>query len=107
MLKIIPYPNKVRLREGTQVSMDQATICGKDMPLTVETTGTENALKDGTSTLTGITISAPLDSAEGIYTNDDFLAAEGNTVDASMQRPTLAEAIASCAWIEGSWVRAE
>ena len=56
---------------------------------------------------TGITISAPLDSAEGIYTNDDFLAAEGNTVDASMQRPTLAEAIASCAWIEGSWVRAE
>ena len=97
----------VRLREGTQVSMDQATICGKDMPLTVETTGTENALKDGTSTLTGITISAPLDSAEGIYTNDDFLAAEGNTVDASMQRPTLAEAIASCAWIEGSWVRAE
>ena len=97
----------VRLREGTQVSMDQATICGKDMPLTVETTGTENALKDGTSTLTGITISAPLDSAEGIYTNDDFLAAEGNTVDASMQRPTLAEAIASCAWIEGSWVRSE
>ena len=95
----------VRLREGTQVSMDNAQICGKGMPLTVETTGTENALKDGTSTLTNISISADLVSDEGIYTNADFLNGEGNSVNADLSYASLADVIAACPWIEGSWVK--
>ena len=97
----------VRLREGTQVTIDNAQICGKTMPLTVETELTENALLDGTSSLTNITISADFVSAEGIYTADNFLAGEGNSVDASLSFASLADVIAACDWIEGSWVKAE
>ena len=97
----------VRLREGTQVTIDNAQICGKTMPLTVETELTENALLDGTSSLTNITISADFVSAEGIYTADNFLAGEGNSVDASLSFASLNDVIAACDWIEGSWVKAE
>ena len=97
----------VRLREGTQVTMDNARICGKTMPLTVETELTENALLDGTSSLTNITISADFVSEEGIFTADNFLADEGNSVDASLSFSSLADVIAACDWIEGSWVKAE
>ena len=97
----------VRLREGTQVTMDNARICGKTMPLTVETAPTENALLDGTSSLTNITISADFVSEEGIFTADNFLAGEGNSVDASLSFSSLADVIAACDWIEGSWVKAE
>ena len=97
----------VRLREGTQVTMDNARICGKTMPLTVETELTENALLDGTSSLTNITISADFVSEEGIFTADNFLAGEGNSVDASMSFTSLTDVIAACDWIEGSWVKAE
>ena len=97
----------VRLREGTQVTMDNARICGKTMPLTVETEPTENALLDGTSSLTNITISADFVSEEGIFTADNFLAGEGNSVDASLSFSSLADVIAACDWIEGSWVKAE
>ena len=97
----------VRLREGTQVTMDNARICGKTMPLTVETELTENALLDGTSSLTNITISADFVSEEGIFTADNFLAGEGNSVDASLSFNSLADVIAACDWIEGSWVKAE
>ena len=97
----------VRLREGTQVTMDNAQICGKSMPLTVETELTENSLLDGTSSLTNITLSAEFVSEEGIYTADNFLAAEGNSVDAELSFATLADAIAACDWIEGNWVKAD
>ena len=97
----------VRLREGTQVTMDNARICGKTMPLTVETELTENALLDGTSSLTNITISADFVSEEGIFTADNFLAGEGNSVDASLSFSSLADVIAACDWIEGSWVKAD
>ena len=97
----------VRLREGTQVTIDNAQICGKTMPLTVETELTENALLDGTSSLTNITISADFVSEEGIFTADNFLAGEGNSVDASLSFASLADVIAACDWIEGSWVKAE
>ena len=97
----------VRLREGTQVTMDNARICGKTMPLTVETELTENALLDGTSSLTNITISADFVSEEGVFTADNFLAGEGNSVDASLSFSSLADVIAACDWIEGSWVKAD
>ena len=97
----------VRLREGTQVTMDNAQICGKSMPLTVETELTENSLLDGTSSLTNITLSAEFVSEEGIYTADNFLAAEGNSVDAELSFASLADAIAACDWIEGNWVKAD
>ena len=97
----------VRLREGTQVTMDNAQICGKSMPLTVETELTENSLMDGTSSLTNITLSAEFVSEEGIYTADNFLAAEGNSVDAELSFASLADAIAACDWIEGNWVKAD
>ena len=97
----------VRLREGTQVTMDNARICGKTMPLTVETALTENALLDGTSSLTNITISADFVSGEGIFTADNFLAGEGNSVDTNLGFASLADVIAACHWIEGSWVKAD
>ena len=97
----------VRLREGTQATIDNARICGKTMPLTVETELTENALLDGTSSLTNITISADFVSAEGIFTADNFLAGEGNSVDASLSFASLNDVIAACNWISGSWVKAD
>lgn len=42
----------IRLRAGTEVEIDNAKVCGKGQPLTVETALTENALKNGTSKLT-------------------------------------------------------
>ena len=44
----------IRLRAGTEVEIDNAKVCGKGQPLTVETALTENALKNGTSKLTNI-----------------------------------------------------
>ena len=95
----------VRLREGTQVTMDNARICGKGMPLTVETELTENALLDGTSSLTNITISSDFVSEEGIFTADNFLAGEGNSVDTNLSFASLSDVIAACDWISGSWVK--
>lgn len=94
----------IRLRAGTQVEIDGAKVCGKGKPLTVESTETENALKNGTSKLTNIILSATLDSKEGIYTNDDFLAA-GNQVDATLTYASLDDIKSQNAWMEGNWVR--
>mgnify|MGYP007007067947 CR=1 FL=1 len=57
---------RLRCRHGSGI--DNAKICGKGQPLTVETALTENALKNGTSKLTNITLTAELSSKEGIYT---------------------------------------
>ena len=94
----------VRLRAGTQVTMDNARICGKALPLTVETPETENALKDGTSKLTNITISAELQSENGIYTPADFLAGEGNAVDANLAFADFDAVKAACDWLDGAWL---
>ena len=67
----------------------------------------ENALLDGTSSLTNITISADFVSNEGIFTADNFLAGEGNSVDTSLSIASLNDAIAACDWIEGSWVKVD
>ncbi len=94
----------VRLRAGTQITMDNAQICGKGQPLTVETTETEQALKDGVSKLTNITISTDLQSKEGIYTNADFLAGEGNKVDTDLNFADFNAIKAACDWLQGAWI---
>lgn len=94
----------VRLRAGTQVSMDNARICGKTKPLTVETTQTEQALKEGVSTLTRIIISADLQSENNIYTNADFLAGEGNQVDTHLNYADFNAVKAACDWLSGAWI---
>ena len=68
----------VRLRAGTQVELYNALISGKALPLTVETTQTENYLADGTSKLEYVSLSGEVDSENGIYTNSMFAAATGN-----------------------------
>lgn len=68
----------VRLRAGTQVELYNTLITGKGIPLSVETTETENALKNGTSKIEYVAISGTLTSKENIYTNDLFAAATGN-----------------------------
>ena len=95
----------VRLRRGTQVTMDNAVICGKGSALVVEDPETENALADGTSAITNTTISNDLVSDNNIYTNDSFLASEGNQVDTSLSFADFDAAVAACDWITGSWVR--
>ena len=94
----------VRLRAGTQVTMDNARICGKGKPLTVETAQTEQALKDGVSKLTDVTISADLQSKENIYTNTDFLAGEGNKVDTNLTFADFDAIKAACDWLSGAWI---
>ncbi len=73
----------VRLRAGTEVELYNTLIDGKSKPLTVETEGTENALKDEISKLEYISISGNLSSKENIYTNEMFVTATGNKTDQS------------------------
>lgn len=68
----------IRLRAGTQVELYNALVSGKALPLTVETTETEQALADGTSIINNVSLSGELTSDEGIYTNDMFVEGEGN-----------------------------
>ncbi len=51
----------IRLRAGTQVSLYNALISGKDRCLTTETTETEDALVDGTSVLNYITLATDIE----------------------------------------------
>lgn len=95
----------VRLRRGTQVTMDNAQICGKGKALTVESTETETALTDGTSSIINTTIANNVDSEKGIYTNDVFAAAEGNKVDANLSYASLDDIKAACDWMTGNWVK--
>lgn len=95
----------VRLRRGTQVTMDNAQICGKGKALTVESTETETALTDGTSSIINTIIANNVDSEKGIYTNDVFAAGEGNEVDANLSYASLAAIKAACDWMQGNWVK--
>lgn len=95
----------VRLRRGTQVTMDNAQICGKGKALTVESTETETALTDGTSSIINTTIANNVDSEKGIYTNDVFAAGEGNEVDANLSYASLAAIKDVCDWMQGNWVK--
>lgn len=95
----------VRLRRGTQVTMDNAQICGKGKALTVESTETETALTDGTSSIINTTIANNVDSEKGIYTNDVFAAGKGNEVDANLSYASLAAIKDACDWMQGNWVK--
>ena len=94
----------IRLRRGTQVSIENAEVCGKGQPLAVEGELTNTALKDGTSRLTDTTISAALYS-DGNYTNDDFVQAEGNEVDAALTYASFDAVKAACDWMNGNWIK--
>ena len=94
----------IRLRRGTQVSIENAEVCGKGQPLAVEGELTNAALKDGTSRLTDTTISAAL-YTDGNYTNDDFVQAEGNEVDATLTYASFDAVKAACDWMNGNWIK--
>ena len=93
----------VRLRRGTEVEIDNAQIGGKSLALAVESTETENALKNGTSKLTQVSISGTLNSKEGIYTNEQFVSA-GNADGQSFAYRTLTDIANECTWMKG-WTK--
>ena len=95
----------IRLRAGTEVEIDNAKVCGKGQPLTVETALTENALKNGTSKLTNITLTAELSSKEGIYTHADFIAVTSNKVNANLSYSSFEDIRKECSWMNGSRVK--
>lgn len=71
----------IRLRAGTQAEIYNSIITGKAKCISVETSQTEEALKDGTSKLQHIAMSSALASENGIYTAEMFAAATGNSTD--------------------------
>ena len=87
------------------MEIDNAKVCGKGQPLTVETVLTENALKNGTSKLTNITLTAELSSKEGIYTHADFIAVTSNKVDSNLSYSSFEDIKKECSWMNGSWVK--
>lgn len=93
----------VRLRRGTQVEIENAKICGKGAALAVESAETENALKDGTSRLSNVSISSSLNSKEGIYTEEMFVDG-GNSLNQDITYASLAAVASECAWMNG-WTR--
>lgn len=71
----------IRLRAGTEVEIYNSIIMGKSQPLIVETNETETALFNSSSVLKYIALSGELKSTENIFTNEMFIALEGNTVN--------------------------
>lgn len=94
----------VRLRRGTQVSIDNAKVCGKGNAVTLESEETENALLAGISKLSNMTVDSALKSEKGIYTNPAFIAA-GNTIDANLTYGSFEAIKAECDWMSGHWVK--
>ena len=93
----------IRLRRGTQVEITSAKVTGKGKPLAVESAETENALLEKVSRLSGVAISGTLDSKEGIYTNDKFVA-DRNTSNATLGYASLEDIAKECSWMNG-WTR--
>ena len=72
----------LRFREGTYVTLENALVCGKPSPVTLETVQTVASFDNGTSSITGTVLSGALVNEEGSgFDNADFLAASGNSVD--------------------------
>jgi len=94
----------IRLRRGTQVEIDNAKVCGKGKPLAIESPLTNTALKNGTSKLTNMTISAEL-TTDGDYTNADFLAVGSNKVDAALSFASFDAVKAATDWMTGNWIK--
>lgn len=93
----------IRLRRGTQAVISNVIVCGKGLPLSVESSETEQALVDGISSIKNTTISAEVKSEKGIYTNDTFVA-DGNIVDASLSL-SYNDILALNTWMNGAWVK--
>ena len=94
----------IRLRRGTQADIDNAKVCGKGQPLVVESALTNASLKNGTSRLTNMTVTAALKS-DGYYTNDDFTAVTSNKVDATLSYASFDAIKAACDWMKGNWIK--
>ena len=93
----------IRLRRGTEVEIISAKVCGKGKAVAVESAETENALLNGKSKLTHVSISGTLDSKEGIYTNEAFVAA-GNETEQSFNYTSLNDIAKECTWMNG-WIK--
>lgn len=93
----------IRLRRGTKVEITSAKVSGKGKAVAVESAETENALLNGKSKLTHVSISGTLDSKEGIYTNEAFVAA-GNETEQSFNYTSLNDIAKECTWMNG-WIK--
>lgn len=93
----------IRLRRGTEVEITSAKVSGKGKAVAVESAETENALLNGKSKLTHVSISGTLDSKEGIYTNEAFVAA-GNETEQSFNYTSLNDIAKECTWMNG-WIK--
>lgn len=93
----------IRLRRGTEVEIISAKVSGKGKAVAVESAETENALLNGKSKLTHVSISGTLDSKEGIYTNEAFVAA-GNETEQSFNYASLNDIAKECTWMNG-WIK--
>ena len=93
----------IRLRRGTEVEITSAKVSGKGKTMAVESAETENALLNGKSKLTHVSISGTLDSKEGIYTNEAFVAA-GNETEQSFNYTSLNDIAKECTWMNG-WIK--
>ena len=93
----------IRLRRGTEVEITSAKVSGKGKAVAVESAETANALLNGKSKLTHVSISGTLDSKEGIYTNEAFVAA-GNETEQSFSYTSLNDIAKECTWMNG-WIK--
>lgn len=93
----------IRLRRGTEVEITSAKVSGKGKAVAVESAETENALINGKSKLIHVSISGTLDSKEGIYTNEAFVAA-GNETEQSFNYTSLNDIAKECTWMNG-WIK--
>ena len=93
----------IRLRRGTEVEITSAKVSGIGKAVAVESAETENALLNGKSKLTHVSISGTLDSKEGIYTNEAFVAA-GNETEQSFNYTSLNDIAKECTWMNG-WIK--
>ena len=79
----------ITFRAGTQISLYNAIVTGKDKIINVETTPTRTSLEDGTSILdhiyaNGLFVEKIEEGEMPIYTESMFLAANNNTLTASL-----------------------
>ena len=82
----------LRFREGTYVKLENALVCGKPSPVTLETSYTVASFDNGTSYIRNTVISGELVNEEGTgYDNAKFLAGEGNSVDTSLSAGTFTD----------------
>ena len=77
----------IRLRAGTEVTLDNAVITGKPYTINVETAHTDSYLAaNKTTALTNDTMTGSFrnENASATYTADDFAAADGNSAGATV-----------------------